>query len=158
MTGQPATGSDPTFSALFAVIAKTYGPGDGTAPSFSLPDLRGRTAIGAGQGTGLSIRALTARLGVEAITQVPNHNHGVSITTSSSGSHIHSVLGRRTSGGTLDTLVGSGSTTAGSSAYDTLAGGAHTHTVNGNTALNSGGVASVDNLQPSLVLNYIIKL
>lgn len=156
--GAARNGSDPAFSALFAVINKTYGIGDGTTPSFNVPDLRGRTAIGAGQGTGLSNRALTAKLGVEAITQVPNHNHSVSITTSSGGSHIHSVLGRRTIGGTLDTLVGSGSTTAGSSAYDTLAAGAHTHTVNGNTSPNNGGVASVDNLQPSLVLNYIIKL
>jgi microcystin-dependent protein len=156
--GATRNGGDPAFSALFAAIGKTYGIGDGSAPSFNVPDLRGRTAIGAGQGSGLSDRALAAKLGIEAITQVPNHNHSVSITTSSSGSHFHTILGRRTTGGTSDTLVGSGSTTAGTSAYDTLSAGAHTHTVNGNTSLNSGGVASVDNLQPSLVLNYIIKL
>ena len=156
--GSVRNGSDVAFGALFAAIGKTYGDGDGAASSFNLPDLRGRTAIGAGQGSGLSDRALAAKIGIEAITQVPNHNHSVSITTSSSGSHIHNILGRRSTGGSLDILVGSGSTTLGSSVYDTLPAGVHTHTVNGNTAVNTGGVSSVDNLQPSIVLNYIIKL
>jgi len=156
--GSTRNGGDAAFSALFAAIGKTYGIGDGSAPSFNVPDLRGRTAIGAGQGTGLSNRALAAMLGIEAITQVPNHSHSVSLTTASGGSHIHSVLGKRTSAGSQDTLVGSVGTTGTPGAYDTLAGGAHTHTVSGNTAVNTGGVASVDNLQPTLVLNYIIKL
>jgi len=152
-----STQNGAAFGALFAAIGKTYGAGDGGTLSFSLPDLRGRSVVGAGQGFGLSNRILGNRLGVETITQVPNHNHGVSITTSSSGSHQHNITGWASSGGStrfVDTAVAA--TT--SSTYLTSSAGAHTHTVNGNTALNFGGVAGVDNLQPSIVLNYIIKL
>ena len=43
------------FSALFAAIGTTWGEGDGTT-TFNIPDLRGRTAIGAGKGeTGGSV-------------------------------------------------------------------------------------------------------
>jgi len=153
--GSVRNGGDAAFSALFAAIGNTYG---GSAPNFNLPDLRGRTAIGAGQSPGLSNRTLAAKLGIEAITQVPNHNHGVSITTSSGGLHTHGVEALRTSGGSRTTLNSLVNNTSGTSAVDTFPAGSHTHTVNGNTALNFGGVASVDNLQPSLVLNYIIKL
>jgi microcystin-dependent protein len=155
--GSVRSGGDATFSTLFAVIGKTYGIGDGTAPSFNLPDLRGRTAIGAGLGGGLTLnRILTAKLGTETITQVPNHTHGVNITSSTGGAHTHTFPGWASSGsGTrvVDTaLPGSTST------YTTSSSGAHSHSVIGNTAGNAGGVPSVDNLQPSLVLNYIIKL
>jgi microcystin-dependent protein len=155
--GSVRSGNDAAFSALFAVIGKTYGVGDGSAPSFNVPDLRGRTAIGAGLGSGLALnRILAAKLGTEAITQVPTHTHGVNITTSSSGSHSHTTPGWGASGGStrrVDTAVG----TIGAN-YPTSTDGAHTHSVIGNTAGNAGGVPSVDNLQPSLVLNYIIKL
>jgi microcystin-dependent protein len=101
-------------------------------------------------------RILTAKLGTETITQVPNHTHGVNITSSTGGAHTHTFPGWASSGsGTrvVDTaLPGSTST------YTTSSSGAHSHSVIGNTAGNAGGVPSVDNLQPSLVLNYIIKL
>lgn len=43
------------FSSLFAAIGTTWGNGDGST-TFNIPDLRGRTAIGAGQGkTGGSV-------------------------------------------------------------------------------------------------------
>jgi microcystin-dependent protein len=43
------------FSALFAAIGVTWGAGDGST-TFNIPDLRGRTAIGAGKGaTGGSV-------------------------------------------------------------------------------------------------------
>ena len=43
------------FSALFAAIGSTWGAGDGST-TFNIPDLRGRTAIGAGKGaTGGSV-------------------------------------------------------------------------------------------------------
>jgi microcystin-dependent protein len=153
--GATRNGGDATFSTLFAAIGKTYGIGDGTTVSFSLPDLRGRTAIGAGQGPGLTSRALAARLGIEANTQVPNHFHGVSITTSSSGAHSHTVDGWASTGGglrRLDTF----SDVAGTTTFPTSTAPNHNHTVVGNTTAT--GVPSVDNLQPSIVLNYIIKL
>jgi microcystin-dependent protein len=64
-------------AALFDVLGNTYG-GDGVA-TFALPDLRGRTAIGAGQGPGLSNHALGAVGGAAATSlttaQLPAHDH-----------------------------------------------------------------------------------
>src|SRR4029079_16420549 len=53
-------------SALHAVMGATFG-GDGVNP-FALPDLRGRTAIGAGAGAGLSPRSLGETVGADTVT------------------------------------------------------------------------------------------
>ena len=64
-------------TALFSLFGTTYG-GDGRT-TFALPDLRGRIAIGAGQGPGLSNRTLGQRGGQleQSITleQTPRHQH-----------------------------------------------------------------------------------
>jgi microcystin-dependent protein len=64
-------------TALFSILGTTYG-GNGVT-TFALPDLRGRTAIGAGQGPGLSNRNLGDQLGQETTTltvsQLPPHVH-----------------------------------------------------------------------------------
>jgi microcystin-dependent protein len=49
-----------TFSALFAIIGTTYGAGNGST-TFNVPDMRGRAAIGVGQGSGLTDRAPAVR-------------------------------------------------------------------------------------------------
>lgn len=65
------------YNALFAVLGFTYG-GDGKT-TFALPDLRGRTAIGAGQGPGLKPRKLGEVSGSEGVTlnigEMPTHSH-----------------------------------------------------------------------------------
>lgn len=65
-----------TYAALFAVISTIYGVGDGST-TFNLPDLRGRAAIGSGQGAGLTNRALGAKGGEEAhaLTAAENGQH-----------------------------------------------------------------------------------
>ena len=65
------------FTALFSIIGTTYG-GNGTT-NFMLPDLRGRIALGGGQGLGLTNR-LTGSTGGEELTQLssatmPKHSH-----------------------------------------------------------------------------------
>jgi microcystin-dependent protein len=45
------------YSTLLAVIGITYGIGD-SLTTFNLPDFRGRMTIGAGSGSGLSVRSL----------------------------------------------------------------------------------------------------
>ncbi|RIJ24430.1 phage tail protein [Henriciella barbarensis] len=50
-------------TALFSLIGTYYG-GDGRT-TFALPDLRGRTMIGAGQGAGLSLRQIGQTGGME---------------------------------------------------------------------------------------------
>lgn len=52
-------------TALFSLYGTMYG-GDGRT-TFGLPDLRGRTIVGQGQGAGLSHRAIGARGGTETI-------------------------------------------------------------------------------------------
>ncbi|MFH1805360.1 MAG: tail fiber protein [Pseudomonadota bacterium] len=63
---------------LFAVIGTVYGVGEAPG-SFKLPDLRGRAAIGAGQGAALSERVLGVSDGAEThqltIDEMPRHNH-----------------------------------------------------------------------------------
>ncbi|TWB20398.1 microcystin-dependent protein [Nitrospirillum amazonense] len=63
--------------ALFALIVTTYG-GNGVT-TFNLPDYRGRTPIGQGQGTGLSNRVLGQNGGTETVTltqnNIPAHTH-----------------------------------------------------------------------------------
>lgn len=64
-------------SDLYALLQTTYG-GDGRA-TFGLPDLRGRAAMAAGTGLGLSERTAGIKLGEESsnlsIAQMPEHTH-----------------------------------------------------------------------------------
>ncbi len=53
-----------TYASIFGVIGTQFGAGDGTT-TFNLPDFRGRVAVGAGTGDGLSHRALGEEFGSE---------------------------------------------------------------------------------------------
>ena len=53
-------------SALFSILGSTYG-GDGRT-TFGLPDLRGRCALGNGNGPGLTDRRLGQKSGTETNT------------------------------------------------------------------------------------------
>jgi microcystin-dependent protein len=68
-------------TALFSLLGTTYG-GNGQT-TFALPDLRGRNAIGQGNGPGLAPQTLGQVGGVENITlnstQMPTHNHALTI-------------------------------------------------------------------------------
>lgn len=63
--------------ALFSLMGTTFG-GDGRT-SFGLPDLRGRTGIGQGQGPGLTNRFMGQKLGSESVIlqvqNLPPHRH-----------------------------------------------------------------------------------
>lgn len=65
-----------TYAALFTAIGTTYGIGDGST-TFNLPDLRGRSPLGAGQGVGLTNRMLGEVGGEEAhaLTEAENGPH-----------------------------------------------------------------------------------
>lgn len=64
-------------TALFSILGTTYG-GDGTT-TFALPDFRGRTVIGAGEGPGLTEAVLGEKAGTNSvtlnITNLPAHTH-----------------------------------------------------------------------------------
>lgn len=69
-------------TALFSLIGTIYG-GDGRT-TFALPDLRGRVPISSGTGPGLSSRKEGARGGEEVVTlnalQMPSHIHTAAAT------------------------------------------------------------------------------
>jgi microcystin-dependent protein len=68
-------------TALFSILGTTYG-GNGTT-TFGLPDLRGRTIVGVGQGPGLSQYSLGQVGGSESqtlnLTSMPAHVHPVAV-------------------------------------------------------------------------------
>lgn len=73
-----------TYAALFDAIGTVAGTGDGST-TFNLPDLRGRTIVGAGAGPGLTARTLGALLGEEAHLQAASELHPHSHTLQDSG-------------------------------------------------------------------------
>lgn len=81
-------------TALFSLIGTTYG-GDGRT-SFGLPDLRGRSIVGTGDGPGLSHIAWGQRGGAEFHTlhqlEMPAHSHtAVATTTATATLHAERV-------------------------------------------------------------------
>ena len=77
-------------TALFSLLGTTYG-GNGIQ-TFGLPDFRSRTALGTGQGQGLSNVTLGEMSGIETetilLSEMPSHTHAGSahVTPSSSSS------------------------------------------------------------------------
>ena len=69
-------------TALFSLLGTTFG-GDGRT-TFALPDLRGRAAIGFGNGPGLNSVSWGQKGGSESFTMtvnnMPSHNHMVNAT------------------------------------------------------------------------------
>jgi microcystin-dependent protein len=128
-----------SFSPLFSMVGTTYGVGDGMS-TFNIPDLRGRCAVGSGQGstaeggTAGTSRSLGQKGGTETHTltsaQMPAHTHGVTTYTTATDASLQ--------------LLGSGlritaQNTAGVSA-SAGSGGAH------------------PNMSPYAVLNYLIRV
>jgi microcystin-dependent protein len=126
-------------TALFAILGTTYG-GNGQT-TFALPDLRGRTPVGAGQGPGLGNKSLGQMGGEEAHTllasEMPAHNHVLN------GTNADQTTNRP--GGALPAKGGA----YGTSPNTTLAAGA---------LGTAGGSQAHNNLPPYLGLNYIICL
>lgn len=119
-----------TYAALFTVIGTTYGSGDGST-TFNLPNLKGKVPVGLDASQG-EFDALGETGGANThtltTTEMPSHVHGLSVFKYNSG----------------------GSGVRLSYASDGLNGF-------GETTIGSGGGAAHNNLQPYIVLNYIIK-
>ena len=135
---------------------------DGTQ---STPDLRGRFIVGSGSGSGLTSRSIGNTGGVETVTltvnQLPVHKHSVSINTTENGAHTHNYklyYNKWDDGGSDDD---GGTTSDGrnssSDSGSVLSGGAHTHTVTGDTG-NVGAGESVNNLPPFYALAFIMRV
>ena len=80
------------YQALYALIGFLYGPGSGSSgTTFNLPDLRGRSAIGSGQGPDLTNVIVAQKRGKENVTlttaQTPlvPHTHAATFTGTGGG-------------------------------------------------------------------------
>lgn len=132
-------------TALFQVIGTTYG-GNGVS-TFALPDLRGRTPLGVGEGLGLTNRAAGEAGGTETHTlsaaELPAHTHLL-----------------RANGGNGITDKPDGSLPARDPAAVPRYAPAASADANlaANAVSNAGGSQPHNNMQPYVVVNYIIAL
>jgi microcystin-dependent protein len=156
------------YPALFAAIGYTYG---GSGSSFNIPNLQNRVPVGLGTETEFDALGETGGSKTHTLTvdQMPSHthtqdshNHTQNSHNHSQNSHTHSERGASNFPGILsaagnqygvavDTAYTTGSTTATNIA--TTATNQATTATNQNT----GGGLAHNNLQPYIVLNYIIK-
>lgn len=148
-----------TYSDLFGIIGITWGAGD-TTTTFNLPDIRGRAPIGVGTGGGLSARTIAQTVGVESVT----------LTAAESGLVAHTHTASAGGGGeipmySLGITESPGVTVLGAMsvkndtptpAFDgNLEVAAGSVTINANAS--APAVSAHQNMQPSLVVPFIIK-
>jgi microcystin-dependent protein len=143
-----------TYANLFAVISTTYGSGDGST-TFNLPDMRGRAVAGVDNMGGtdagrLSIsNTLGTTTGAETHTlssaEMPSHTH----TQDAHGHNVQRSNSAATSVGADASALYRPQQSTGASYFDTQSTTA--------TNQNTGGGGAHNNMQPTIVLNYIIK-
>lgn len=129
-------------TALFSLLGTTYG-GNGQS-TFCLPDLRGRVPVMAGTAPDQTYD-LGELAGVETlsllVTQMPSHGHGTSVST---------VVG--------DQISPENHLPASTQTWKPYSTTAPNTSLIATAVQNSGGGQPHDNMQPYLVINYIIAL
>jgi microcystin-dependent protein len=170
-----------TFADLFAVIGTTYNTGGEAGTDFRLPNMKGRVPVGfdsaqtefdaLGEAGGAKTHTLTT-------AEMPSHTHTQNSHNHTQDAHGHSINDPSHSHG-MQPMGANPSDNTGTNGYvltgasiDTQGGFRSIYanftgvTVNGNTATNqaatatnqnTGGGGAHNNLQPYIVLNYIIK-
>lgn len=136
-----------TYSELFGLYGTRYGLGDGVN-TFNLPDLRAKVPVGAGLGYTLADEGgeATHQLTLEEMAQ---HSHP----------HTHRILARQNSGTEVDQFnIVSGSVQGSYSYKQTNDIGTNLIDSNVIDVGTVGGNVAHNNMQPYLVLNYIIKV
>lgn len=162
------------FAGLFAIVGTAYGIGDGST-TFNLPDLRGRVSAGRDDMGGTSANRLTGLSGgvngddlggaggSESHTlttgQLAVHDHG---DVTAAGGHSHGFLSggsnasvwrntaSQNAGGTTKTILSL--TNDGGDDVWTRTVANHQH-----ATLSAGSGQAHNNVQPTLILNKIIK-
>lgn len=170
MQGQLLGSAATAYPALWAAADPALRSGS----SLRIPDMRGRAPMGAGQGTGLTLRNMGDLVGDEAVgLSVPNlppHSHtGTTNGADRSLNHQHymhfgHLKGQDLSGVAYDyeTAQGAPSLIRHDTSYvSNVYGGAadanlnHLHTF---TTANTGSGTAHPNVQPSAVVNFKVKV
>ena len=134
-----------TNTALFALLGTTYG-GDGRT-TFGLPDLRGRAVLGSNFGSVPWGQVAGTETVTVSTSQLPSHSHVIqAATTTGSG-------GR---GGVNPTGTIFGANTSPVENIFEMAGSMEINLSTGTNVINTGGNQPHNNMQPSLVINYMI--
>lgn len=138
-----------TYATLFAAIGTTWGAGDGST-TFNLPDIQGRVTVG--QSVSGTFAALNNKGGVETVTlteaQMPSHTH-------TDSGHDHAQQFPNNSGGGTHYFGGLNATIQ-TYQNGVQYAGLDTQHASANIQPTGGGQAHL-NLQPFIVVNYIIK-
>lgn len=152
--------ADSTYARLWATIGTTYG-GSGIN-SFAVPDLKGRVPVGYGAGASLTARALNDKGGFETHllsgqeSGIQQHTHPNTLTDPT---HSHAQIANYN--GVPNSTVG---VELDVSTYSGEYGYRRTTSDPTNITINNAGVGHVNainahnNMQPFVVVSYIIKL
>jgi len=137
-------------AALFSLLGTQYG-GNGTT-TFQLPNMQSRVPIHMGTGAGLSTYVIGEVSGTENVTllatQMPQHNHLLNV------SNVTGTLANPT--GAYPAQVNAGTSRA---PVDVNAYATSSNATAAGTAISiTGGSQPHSNLQPFLVVNFIIAL
>jgi microcystin-dependent protein len=164
-----------TYADLFTAIGTTYGVGDGST-TFNIPDLRGRVAVGA-DSSQTEFDALAETGGTKTVTlttsQIPVHNHSINhdhaaFNATSGGisaNHTHGLnaLAGNDQGSGFGHARAAGGQGFGLNYSTGTVSSDHSHTTTidvpnfAGTSGDAGSGSAHNNLQPYIVVNYIIK-
>jgi microcystin-dependent protein len=143
------------YQALFALLGTTYG-GNGTT-NFNLPDLRGRLAIGQGNGQGLTQRIIGQTGGEPShtllLTETPSHSHALAAVQNVSTGDVNAPGPTVVLSQTTGKASGGGTLTVNLYAADSNPSQAMAAAVVGVT-----GGQPHDNTMPYLALNFCIAM
>jgi microcystin-dependent protein len=139
-----------TDADFFAIVATTYGTGDGSS-TFNVPNLQDNVAVGKSNNKALASTGGANTVAVAASGNISGSTANATLSTGQLASHSH-PKGANTSGNTTPSAPGGA--VSSSNTGSTGSGGGHSHNMSANF---SGDTANPSVLQPYLTIIYIIK-